>query len=562
MSRKIICSLLSLLLCFSFSYVAYADSNLEVCAIFANKPELIFETRNQIPKKDNFENIKIDDDFATIDSIDKFDFDNFSVCCYTLVDVSGSMSQSEIDSIKPSLYAFSKNFDDNDSFVLNTFDETQNSLLKGTEDDSLRKEKINSIDVSNKNSSLYKALNDILSEANSNSDFDRKLVLIITDADNWSNETSFSTVNQNFSKKSLPIYSMISNSELSQRSNNNVSEFKDLVDNSGGKYYVFDSNNATQKFENIIDDICNVSIVKCISESNIIDASVSDHKFVFTYDNINYSYSVCLSQHQKDDTFPEVTSISYQDDKFVIEFTEPIICDSERIAIKKGKKEIAIYSVKYKDNKIYISTKDDIYSGKYKFIFDGVTDNSTEKNELRDKEITQRVKANSLVLRFVKTVWWVIPILVCIVALILILFFLKKKKKVKTVKELFETQIEEEVVEKKYTQVIKEKNVVSLPNFSKNVTLFVENDNANKKLNICITSSLIVGRSQQCDLVINDKKMSRQHFAIEIEKDKLNVMDLNTTNGTFVNGIKVNGKCVLNSHDKITAGTSSVTIVY
>lgn len=562
MRKKIICSLLSLLLCFSISCVVYANSNLEVCAIFANKPELIFETRNQTPEKDNFKNLKIDDDSVTIDSIDEFDFDDFSVCCYALVDVSGSMSQKKIDSIKESLYDFSKNFDDNDSFILNTFDETQNSLLKGKEDNSLRKKKIDSIEVSNKNSALYKTLNDVLSKANSNLDYDRKLVLIITDANNWSNETSFSTVNQNFSKKSLPIYSMISNSELSQRSNNNVSEFKDLVNNSGGKYYVFDSLNASQKFEKLVDDICNVSIVKCTSESNIIDDSVSDHKFVFAYDNVNHSYSICLSQHQKDDTQPEVTSISYKDDKFVIEFSEPIICESENISIKKGKKDISIYSVKCKGRKIYISAKDDIYSGKYTFVFNGVTDNSIEKNELKDKEITQKVKAKSPVLKVVKTSWWIIPILVCIVALFLILFFLKKKKKVKKVKELFETQIEEEVVEKKYTQVIKEQNVVSLPNPSKKVTIFVENDHASKKLDICITSSLIVGRSQQCDLVINDKKMSRQHFAIEIEKDKLIVMDLNTTNGTFINGIKVSGKCVLNSHDKITAGTSSITIVY
>ena len=48
--------------------------------------------------------------------------------------------------------------------------------------------------------------------------------------------------------------------------------------------------------------------------------------------------------------------------------------------------------------------------------------------------------------------------------------------------------------------------------------------------------------------------LSRQHFVIEVTKMACYIEDLETTNSTFVNGVKMTGKRKLSEGDIITAG--------
>jgi hypothetical protein len=67
-----------------------------------------------------------------------------------------------------------------------------------------------------------------------------------------------------------------------------------------------------------------------------------------------------------------------------------------------------------------------------------------------------------------------------------------------------------------------------------------------------------VGRSGMNNLRFNDRLMSRQHFAIEDVGGRFYISDLNTTNGTFVNGMRVWARRVLNVDDVITAGSEKI----
>lgn len=77
---------------------------------------------------------------------------------------------------------------------------------------------------------------------------------------------------------------------------------------------------------------------------------------------------------------------------------------------------------------------------------------------------------------------------------------------------------------------------------------------------VIIVQSLIVGRANICDLYFDDEKMSRQHFAIEMLNGELYISDLNSTGGTYLNGVKVYMKQKLTSGDIITAGTTRIVI--
>lgn len=51
--------------------------------------------------------------------------------------------------------------------------------------------------------------------------------------------------------------------------------------------------------------------------------------------------------------------------------------------------------------------------------------------------------------------------------------------------------------------------------------------------------TMIIGRDGKCDIVINDRRVSRQHAKIVREKDRYKLINLKNKNGTFLNGIKL-----------------------
>ena len=75
-----------------------------------------------------------------------------------------------------------------------------------------------------------------------------------------------------------------------------------------------------------------------------------------------------------------------------------------------------------------------------------------------------------------------------------------------------------------------------------------------------VLALLIVGRSDTCDIYIDDTKLSRQHFVIENDNGTFYVMDLQSRNGTMLNGIRINSRQRLSSGDKIMAGLSDIII--
>ena len=72
----------------------------------------------------------------------------------------------------------------------------------------------------------------------------------------------------------------------------------------------------------------------------------------------------------------------------------------------------------------------------------------------------------------------------------------------------------------------------------------------------------IIGRDPKCDYVISDpkKRVSRQHMAVSSLNGAIYLEDLNSTNGTFVNGIKLipNKKVKVTDKDKITLSTDYI----
>jgi pSer/pThr/pTyr-binding forkhead associated (FHA) protein len=64
----------------------------------------------------------------------------------------------------------------------------------------------------------------------------------------------------------------------------------------------------------------------------------------------------------------------------------------------------------------------------------------------------------------------------------------------------------------------------------------------------------LVGRQKGCKLRIPSGTVSRQHCRFLFEDERLFVEDLNSSNGTFVNGVRVHGRQMVQPGDEIEVG--------
>lgn len=49
----------------------------------------------------------------------------------------------------------------------------------------------------------------------------------------------------------------------------------------------------------------------------------------------------------------------------------------------------------------------------------------------------------------------------------------------------------------------------------------------------------VCGRAPECDLVVNHRTVSRRHAELQVAGDRINVVDLKSRNGTFVDGERI-----------------------
>lgn len=72
-------------------------------------------------------------------------------------------------------------------------------------------------------------------------------------------------------------------------------------------------------------------------------------------------------------------------------------------------------------------------------------------------------------------------------------------------------------------------------------------------------AGVLIGRSRQSDVVVDDPNVSRQHAEIRPRGGSWVLTDLGSTNGSVLNGRRIDGPEVLKPGDQIEIGTSSMT---
>ncbi len=81
------------------------------------------------------------------------------------------------------------------------------------------------------------------------------------------------------------------------------------------------------------------------------------------------------------------------------------------------------------------------------------------------------------------------------------------------------------------------------------------NDGGGLPQNLALADVLIIGKDQQCHIILNESQISYFHAKITRVDLRYLVKDLDSTTGTYVNGIRVREACEIRDGDKLRVGT-------
>lgn len=71
----------------------------------------------------------------------------------------------------------------------------------------------------------------------------------------------------------------------------------------------------------------------------------------------------------------------------------------------------------------------------------------------------------------------------------------------------------------------------------------------------------VIGRSETCQLCLEDPVASRNHAAIDVDGEVVTVRDLESRNGVFLNKVRIGGPQALRHGDVIRIGAQEMTLV-
>jgi pSer/pThr/pTyr-binding forkhead associated (FHA) protein len=74
-----------------------------------------------------------------------------------------------------------------------------------------------------------------------------------------------------------------------------------------------------------------------------------------------------------------------------------------------------------------------------------------------------------------------------------------------------------------------------------------------------LIGELVVGR-ENADLTVHDEEVSRRHLAVRLHEDGVELEDLGSTNGTFVDGARLSAVVVVSSSARVTLGETELEI--
>lgn len=275
--------------------------------------------------------------------------------------------------------------------------------------------------------------------------------------------------------------------------------------------------------------------------------------------------NVYLSVAKNDNEAPEVVSVKEDKeskDAITITFNESVLnADNKNnyIISRDGKENYAVSEVNYdQDDGVYEATlilNKKLVKGKYTIKMKNITDATDQRNPIADNW-TGNLEGQGIVQQifsFLGKIWPVLVFVIIAIILLVIYLTVKRHKGLMVVDDKIVTG----------DNVSEKVHISNDENRTKYIAVDIHGSKGiTKQINLQVNDSAMIGRSASNTIYFDDLNMSKQHFAIVVEHGQVYVQDLDSANGTYINGVRIQPltNTTIQPGDVIRAGNSTMTM--
>lgn len=520
----------------------------------------------------------------------------YGIDYYFLIDNSKSVSKDDFSSVKEELADMSSYMKSADTISIYLVGDTSERLCEklSSSDSAKLSEILDGIERDGDNTNLYNAIKeaaDTIAAEDTDKVFsdtddideglnfgkNRSVIVAVTDGVNdtvngYGKDETIQKLNEN----NVPFY-LIQQRMQNEKGGESRSDIQQVVRQSGGDYVLceeLDEGGAVAELSKRLNS-CYVATFK--ADTNKTSNDVVGFNIVYVTDAGEKSFTakeVKRDKHVADENAPSVESVEITDEHSIkIVFTKDVsdeaknlslyaVTDDRGNSIKPTGADFDVNGT----NTVILTTADKLWNGTYEIsIGAGITDTSEEENEMgaTTKSVVFSGGEDFVEVKesFFQKYWWlvlIIFILVVIAILVIVYLIIKKRKGLVVVDD--KMVLADKVDEKVHLQIDRVQGQPVRP-LGIPFTLVVKSGGKTiKEINTHIDSTIIVGRGDICDVIIDDLQMSRQHFAISEKNGVFKIMDLDSRNGTYLNGVKLAGERKLEKNDRIKAGSLDIVV--
>ncbi len=475
-------------------------------------------------------------------AVTKFEESGEGIHYIVLLDNSGSVDKKQLNHVRKELGTLEKELGEQDKLTVYTV---------GTKKKNGTKTKVNRISAIRsgaKYTVLYRSINEILAEEASVPM--RTVLLLITDGedDSEGKDNSIENTVRNVKNAAIPVYGILLKNTLSNQNKKKMKATEnEILADWRGDYEKCNSlgqvSDAFQYIKKVIQ-----------KETYIVTFRAADNRKFDGISNIKISTvenalegMIDYSKNTQDQEPPYIAGEITKTGESAIRFS---LCDNSGIvkgadekgnyiikSTKEGQKTPdeeaktwAVKSVHYNagTNEVEITFENPLLTGKYHISFQNITDGSQEANALteqRNFSFEGLDPSEETMKELAKNYWWILVILAVIIIGVIVIIVMKRRRPV----IIREGTTAEEVVS---------------PDTKRIKLVITDRAGQVKEVEWNVEGSIFIGRSEMCNIFFDDDRLSRQHFAIEVTKVACYIEDLETTNGTFVNGVRLNTRMI------------------
>lgn len=481
-------------------------------------------------------------------------------CIYLLLDVSGSVSQTEFEAVREELLKLYENKAEGERIVLVSFGDEVRVVLEGDETAEGTKKLIKALERDSQNTKLFDGIKKVTELAGQESEesFVRKALIVITDGmdESLTGDTTQQEALKELTRQGVAVYGMVDKNGKKE----DVNRFGEFVRAAGGEMALWEAADIRDVMGGLLDMIRSALILTVRSENNMVSYQTEPLTIVFEPWNVKKEISAYIGRWIPDQDTPEVTAVEQEDVNHLnVTFSEPVegMDEASNYQLKSEDEVTVPVSIeRMNDEKVRLVFGAEFYQGNYELIFINMTDISMEKNPLKQTwkiELTGKQREEGQKEDETGFSPWVMGLLLLIVIVLMAAagtaYFLKNRKKCTQVQGVEEETIRTDAETARKHVILKKDGGVRIGFYPKNT------GNERQAITYILHGSAIVGRSDICDVYFDDALMSRQHFALEYEQGSLFITDLEASNGTYVNGVRIKGRRRLQQDDVISVGS-------